>query len=399
LKVLIAHHIQDFQQQGGVCLLLYSLVLTRGMETIIEEGLGSSSLLCAGNGHCRHEIVNLILTGQAVPTLHNNDNKTQREVLGPGIRSRSEIGFIPPIENRPILGDYLKRPLFPIWVLLGKMHYTLVFGTDMDFLDSSIFTVNDKKGGDFTMYHFNGLSSLRWKENKQDCRGGRWTTLTIFRFDWKRQQANNDFVIQQAKWSCPRCTFANQPFHNQCQQCSFLKAKSSNDSKDAKTSVFKCKLDQRRYLFEVQMAPATQTWTCSQCTVANSDKTSTCVVCGFQNRLMAPWFCSICNFNNRTNAFRCDSCQAFKPAVDDTPYTCISCSVKNSPLIHPIKCGVCGVPRYEPKLCKWLPYEQLSPSVQKLAYDYLPDILTSLHTLWPNVSLTFTGDSPPSITT
>jgi hypothetical protein len=69
--------------------------------------------------------VNLLLLGEAVSALHDAANTDACAVLGPGTTRRAAVGFLPPLENRPILGQNLRLPLYPVWVVLGKAHYTV----------------------------------------------------------------------------------------------------------------------------------------------------------------------------------------------------------------------------------------------------------------------------------
>ena len=100
------------QAAGGVLLLVYSAILSRGVVNLrappcdlgpparpgpSEGDMGdmdhaarvggdnlskNDALLCPGNGHCRHELVNLLLRGRGIPACHDSDNIVACQMLG-----------------------------------------------------------------------------------------------------------------------------------------------------------------------------------------------------------------------------------------------------------------------------------------------------------------------------
>jgi len=201
----------------------------------------------------------------------------------------------------------------------------------------------------------------------------------------------------------------NQPFHDYCATCKAPKPLSASEARQKekerqekeKMTLFKMRFDapNRRYLFEAQEIPEYGMWECLRCTVINSSLTVSCVSCNTPCSVILPWSCAKCSYRNTTHNYACTMCSANRPPPDLSLYTCVQCSVQNDPQMYPVRCGVCAAVRYDPIQCRWLAYNQLSLPIQRLAYDLLPDILTTLHTLHPRCSLAFSGDTPPSLTT
>mmetsp|Transcript_3583 Transcript_3583/g.5130 ORF Transcript_3583/g.5130 Transcript_3583/m.5130 type:complete len:128 (+) Transcript_3583:497-880(+) len=113
------------------------------------------------------------------------------------------------------------------------------------------------------------------------------------------------------------------------------------------------------------------------------------------------WQCSACTFRNPVTATSCSVCSTPNPKAgvgENQPYQCVSCSVVNDPKLHPKKCGVCGKVRQRLELCEWKDYDQLPGSMHAEVYKFLPDLLTTMHILWPKTTLIYVG-SQPSMTT
>ena len=73
-------------------------------------------------------MVNLMLTGKAVTNafddvVHMGDTTLQ------GVGERSEIGLLSLFEHYQscAVGENLKTPLFPIWIVCSESHYTVLF--------------------------------------------------------------------------------------------------------------------------------------------------------------------------------------------------------------------------------------------------------------------------------
>ena len=448
----IQNTLPQWMSPGGIVLLLYSLVMTRGVSAVRADLAAShtATLIANGNGYCNQELVNLVITGQATEGLHNSGNSALTPVYGPGVRGRQSVGFFPPRSNAKLLGSNLKCPEHPIWVVLARSHYSVVFLTDKAAADMHGDTpfapaaADDAKAhGDAqqkpqapaqkrsaVLWHYNGLESLRWRDLARDaakdakaCRDYRGARLACVRLVPRRWAHLDAEAAREAsggagggasetKWACAVCTVLNHPSRSACGTCASPRPASA--AAGLPFCVFASKLDDDgRYVFQVQptdgkaaaaptgsgAAPAAA-WACTRCTFRNGAGTTRCSMCG-QNRPEAAkptWACPACTFRNAGGTARCSVCSAANPSDPMAPYQCVSCSVVNDPKVNPNKCGVCGKVRQRLDLCQWRRYDQLPASMRKEVYKFLPDLLQTLHILWRGVSLVYTGSSPTMTT-
>jgi len=80
------------------------------------------------HGYCSQEMVNLFLTGKATSNTFDGEKNLDTIVLK-GITDISSVGFLTLFEHYGscVVGDYLKSPTFPIWVLCSESHFTVIF--------------------------------------------------------------------------------------------------------------------------------------------------------------------------------------------------------------------------------------------------------------------------------
>ena len=120
-----------FRRPGGVLLLVISLIATRTISMIIEDFDDPiDTRLTAQFGHCSQELINLLLTGQAVSNVFDNTLSPSGDMVCRGIQSRPVIGYLTQLEAMRYceVGGYYKMPLFPIWVVGSTSHFTVLFG-------------------------------------------------------------------------------------------------------------------------------------------------------------------------------------------------------------------------------------------------------------------------------
>lgn len=122
--------LDSFRRPGGVMLLVMSLVATRGRGVIqgeMDDPAGTK--LTAQFGHCGQELINLLVTGQAVSNVFDN-TLTAGELTCRGIQSRPDIGYLSQLESLRYceVGGYYKSPKYPIWVVGSTSHFTVLFG-------------------------------------------------------------------------------------------------------------------------------------------------------------------------------------------------------------------------------------------------------------------------------
>ena len=129
LVTLVAPHLRA---TGGLVLLLYSLVATRTPEGVRADmdssklsmfnAWGDMTLVAGELCFCSHTVVHLLLAGRA----YFDDPKQQR----------ADIGFLSAEEmDDGVLGclvhDHLKIPRYPIWLVGGTGHYSLLFSPQL----------------------------------------------------------------------------------------------------------------------------------------------------------------------------------------------------------------------------------------------------------------------------
>lgn len=123
--------LESFRRPGGVLLLVMSAVASRGkhvIETEFDDPVGAK--LTSQFGHCGQELINLLLTGQAVSNVFDNTLKPSGDLVLRGIQSQPTIGYLSQLEAMRYceVGSFYKSPRFPIWVVGSASHFTVLFG-------------------------------------------------------------------------------------------------------------------------------------------------------------------------------------------------------------------------------------------------------------------------------
>jgi len=122
-----------FGNKYDIVCFLYSVILTKGAATIIDERQDmEESLIDPVHGHGSQSLINLLVTGHATQNVFDGE----RDLCGmdlKGISQQSEIGFLSYLECLRYLevGDNLKSPVYPIWLLGSETHLTLLWSQDM----------------------------------------------------------------------------------------------------------------------------------------------------------------------------------------------------------------------------------------------------------------------------
>ncbi|XP_047483473.1 uncharacterized protein LOC125035250 [Penaeus chinensis] len=144
---------------SGCVILLYSLLLTRGLENVeTDKDAGGGHLLNA-HGYSSQEIVNLLLTGIASTNTFNGDQtlggNSEDKVVLKGVHHRSDIGLLSLFEHYDCykVGSHLKTPQYPIWVVCCESHYSVLFSRDTAV--SADVPPNTTR---FDIYYYDGLA-------------------------------------------------------------------------------------------------------------------------------------------------------------------------------------------------------------------------------------------------
>uniref|UniRef100_A0A1J3DKB8 Deubiquitinating enzyme MINDY-3/4 conserved domain-containing protein n=2 Tax=Noccaea caerulescens TaxID=107243 RepID=A0A1J3DKB8_NOCCA len=125
--------ITAFQSRMGALLFLISALLSRGLDTVqTDRDDPSLPLVTAPFGHASQEIVNLLLCGEAVPNVFDGRMDLGGGMFLKGISKTVEVGFLTLLEslNYCKVGQNLKCPKWPIWVIGSESHYTVLFALD-----------------------------------------------------------------------------------------------------------------------------------------------------------------------------------------------------------------------------------------------------------------------------
>lgn len=122
------------QSQGcqGVILLVYSVILTKGMSNIREEMDLEGNTLINEHGYACQELINLMLVGEAKSNVHDGDRDMGDGLVLGGINHQSDVGFLTFFEAFGYfqVGKNLKEPRLPIWIVCSESHYSVIFSVD-----------------------------------------------------------------------------------------------------------------------------------------------------------------------------------------------------------------------------------------------------------------------------
>ncbi|CAA6668383.1 unnamed protein product [Spirodela intermedia] len=122
-----------FQSRMGAVLFLISALLSRGLDAIqADRDDPSLPLVTSPFGHASQEIVNLLICGEAVANVFDGRMDLGGGMSLKGIPGGVEVGFLTLLEslNYCKVGQFLKRPRWPIWVVGSESHYTVLFALD-----------------------------------------------------------------------------------------------------------------------------------------------------------------------------------------------------------------------------------------------------------------------------
>ena len=116
----------------GVILLVYSVILTRGIQNIKGDMDLQGNTLLNEHGYASQEIINIMLVGKARSNVHDGDKDLGDNFVLKGIDKRSDVGFLTFFEAFGYfsVGENLKTPRVPIWIVCSESHYSCIFSVD-----------------------------------------------------------------------------------------------------------------------------------------------------------------------------------------------------------------------------------------------------------------------------
>ncbi|XP_051930355.1 probable ubiquitin carboxyl-terminal hydrolase MINDY-4 [Hippocampus zosterae] len=174
LQLLLEQNIEQFETGELGCLLLtISAILSRSIDRLKEDMDVATTALIGAHGYCTQELVNLLLMGRAVSNVFDGDVELDsgngNSTLLKGIKAPCNIGLLSLFEHYNIfkVGDYLKNPLLPIWVVCSESHFSVLFG-----LQEALLT-NQDKGEEFDLYYYDGLANQQEEIRLTVCSVGK----------------------------------------------------------------------------------------------------------------------------------------------------------------------------------------------------------------------------------
>lgn len=93
---LVKNNIGAFSQANGqgVILLVYSAMLTRGLDNIVADFDLPEGTLLNEHGYVSQELVNVMCVGRAAANLHDGDKDLGDNFILKGIHNQSDVGFL-----------------------------------------------------------------------------------------------------------------------------------------------------------------------------------------------------------------------------------------------------------------------------------------------------------------
>ncbi len=74
--------------------MVYSVILTRGLQNILEDMDMKENSLLTEHGYASQEFINIILVGKATSNVFDGDKDMGDNFILKGIHKQSEIGFL-----------------------------------------------------------------------------------------------------------------------------------------------------------------------------------------------------------------------------------------------------------------------------------------------------------------
>jgi Domain of unknown function (DUF4205) len=140
LQKTIRDRIYQFSSNNGVILLLFSILLTRKFHRLTND-MDEPTPLIVRFGNCSQELLNLLLVGRATTGIHDSSPEgTQVSGLTlKGISKHPFVGLLSLLEAFSFakVGEYLKNPIFPLFILGSESHFTLLFSLSSNTLQVS----------------------------------------------------------------------------------------------------------------------------------------------------------------------------------------------------------------------------------------------------------------------
>ncbi|EAR87362.1 hypothetical protein TTHERM_00058740 (macronuclear) [Tetrahymena thermophila SB210] len=124
---------------NGIINFLYSVLITKGVDNIVNSMDVKYNSLIGNHGHATQELVNLLITGESTSNCFDGVKELGQMKLF-GIKKRQQIGFLSALECDSLIevGKNYKEPYLPIWVICKENHYTILFAKDSRIIHNSL---------------------------------------------------------------------------------------------------------------------------------------------------------------------------------------------------------------------------------------------------------------------
>ena len=110
-------------------LVVLSALLTSGAATVRADIDDPGSSLVVNHAYCSQDIADMFITGRATSNVHDAGADVSGELGLRGVAVRSRVGLLLLFEWHDLVrvGDNLKSPLLPVWVVCSESHYSVLF--------------------------------------------------------------------------------------------------------------------------------------------------------------------------------------------------------------------------------------------------------------------------------
>eukprot|EP00928_Gymnodinium_smaydae_P031021 TRINITY_DN22909_c0_g2_i1.p1 TRINITY_DN22909_c0_g2~~TRINITY_DN22909_c0_g2_i1.p1 ORF type:complete len:550 (-),score=64.05 TRINITY_DN22909_c0_g2_i1:136-1785(-) len=163
LQQFCLEHVDAFMKPGGILLIVYSVVATRGVANVKADLAANGAeppLITGPFSLCTSELISLLLRGTADGNVGSYGPLGGKKVDWPSDTPVGLLSFHECEHNIPV-ADRLKRPDIPVWILHGRDHFTFCFSAVGDYdqreLDGDVGSKALADPMRFELWHYNGL--------------------------------------------------------------------------------------------------------------------------------------------------------------------------------------------------------------------------------------------------
>ncbi|KXZ46708.1 hypothetical protein GPECTOR_41g672 [Gonium pectorale] len=158
------------EEGWGVVLYVMSLALSRGIAAVRSDMDEPANGLLAKFCYCTQELVNLVMLGTATTNVFDGTKQLDGTTTLRGVNRRGKVGLLTLFEWYQYIevGNNLKNPSLPVWVVCSESHFTVLFSLDSRPLGSQL---------PFDLYYYDELANqeaLIKLSVSKDPKGG-WT--------------------------------------------------------------------------------------------------------------------------------------------------------------------------------------------------------------------------------